>query len=89
MIEPREFEIREIGKTPHEGTYHIATFFDSHTGELLPREAADAVLICEYDDNDFCIYHTKLLKKGASPVVTRPPWLNSNTDDKDEKSDFL
>lgn len=26
MIEPREFEIREIGKTPHGGTYHIATF---------------------------------------------------------------
>ena len=77
MIEPREFEIKKIGKTPHGGTYHIATFFDSHTGELLPKEKADAVLICVYDD-DHCVYHTKLFKKGASPVVDGPPWLNSN-----------
>lgn len=78
MIEPSKYGIRVIGETPFGGTYHIATFFDSHTGELLPKEKADAVLICVYDDNDHCVYHTKLLKKGASPIVDSSPWLNSN-----------
>ena len=77
MIEPSKYGVRVIGETPFEGTYHIATFFDSHTGKLLPREKADAVLICVYDDNDYCVYHTKLLKKGASPIIVNPPWLRS------------
>lgn len=77
MIEPSKYGVRVIGETPFGGTYHIATFFNSHTGDLLTREKADAVLICVYDDNDYCVYHTKLLKKGASPIIVNPPWLRS------------
>ena len=42
MIEPKKFQERVIHKTPHGGTYSIASFYDGKTNMPCEREIGRA-----------------------------------------------
>ena len=48
MIEPKKFQERVIHKTPHGGTYSIASFYDGKTNMPCEREVSNVWIITEY-----------------------------------------
>lgn len=75
MIEPKKFQERVIHKTPHGGTYSIASFYDGKTNMPCEREVSNVWIITEYNDKDEVIHSNRMYRGDGIKYSSIPGFL--------------